>query len=462
MKKISLLLASLLTIGALTACGDEKKDDDDKKKYPIKVDIVGGTADEQEALLKGINTIVCQISGKNATPTGTQKLSEDNGDIVKVTTAQKANVNSKSYTVNIEWACDESSQYFSQWLDSDAQHKLIEIKYQGYGKEVGDFSWWMKKITCGGAVADNANVKYNAKVYGEQYKHEDKTIEFINAVTETPKTVTLKDGTKYYYPSTFDLVDYDIEYDEDGKEKKYSPYFKTNNPDAEEAQYFYVNVACRVVYLAPDGNWGLVHDGSNYLEIYAGAGTKLTPVNWPNLNKEYVVISGNVSQYCGNIQLGFITQIKEATPEQKAAINSVAGDYIKVDETFIEDHFIDEKLETAQVQAIKGVSNSMATVTGTLVAGSIKQGEKEVAASALQDARFTFELKVGEQKQLIAYDYHTNDGTFFNTLKSALAKGGEMTIDGTLRYAGNDTNPFILQGNPGVWSIVPFLSSHVK
>ena len=326
MKKISLLLASLLTIGALTACGDEKKDDD--KKYPIMVNIVGGTADEQEALLKGINTIVCQISGKNATPTGTAKLSEDNGDYVKVTTVQKATINSKSYTVNIDWACQEDSPYFSQWLDSDAQHKLIEIKYQGYGKPEGDFSWWMKKITCGGAVADNANVKYNAKVYGEKYKHEDKTIEFINSVTEEPKTVVAGEET-YYFPSTFDLVDY--EYHEG---KKYSPYFITNNPDAEEAQYFYVNVACRVLYLAPDGNWGLVHDGSNFLEIYAGAGTKLTKANWPNLAKEYVVISGNISQYCGNIQLGFITQIKEATDAQKATIDSNVGENIVVDEEF--------------------------------------------------------------------------------------------------------------------------------
>lgn len=457
MKKISLLLASLLTVGALTACGDDKKDDGgDKKKYPIMVDIVGGTADEQEALLKGINTIVCQISGKNATPVGVAKLSEDNGDIVKVTTAQKANVNSKSYTVNIDWACPEDSPYFSQWLDSDAQHKLIEIKYQGYGKEVGDFSWWMKKITCGDAVAANPNVKYNAKVYGEQYKHDNVDIEFINKVTETPKTVVAGEDS-YYFPSTFDLVDYEYHAGE-----KYSPYFITNNPDAEEAQYFYVNVACKVLYLAPDGNWGLVHDGSNFLEIYAGAGTKLTTVNFPNLAKEYVVISGNISQYCGNIQLGFITQIKEATAEQKAAIDDTVGEYIKVDSDFIRDNFIDENLETAQVQAIDGMSNAMATVTGTLVANTIKQGNEVVTASALKDARFTFELQVGDYRQLIAYDYHTNDGSFFNALKSALIKGGEMTIDGTLRYAGNDTNPFILQGNPGVWSIVPFLSEHIK
>ena len=78
--------------------------------------------------------------------------------------------------------------------------------------------------------------------------------------------------------------------------------------------------------------------------------------------------------------------------------------------------------------------------------------------------RYTFVLEVGSQEMTVAYDYHTDkDGNVgvMAALKTALKAGGQMTIKGTVRYAGNNNLPFITEGNNGVWNIVPYLPAHI-
>lgn len=472
MKKISLIL-TLLAATSLAACGvstdDSDADKEEGKTYPISFETEGGSEDEQTALLEAVNKTIC-TKNANATilPKKSPTFSEDSGDYIKVTTKQGVTINKKSYTVELEWAPDTSSKFYKSTEKSDDQHDIIYLQYYGYGAEGGTFTWDLKSATCGDASsAGDKIVTYKGKVENEKYKHDNVSIADIISITDEPKTVVDNSGDSpvtYEYPSTFDIVDYEFHENE-----KYSPYFITNNPGSD-SEYYYVNVPGKVVYLAPDGNWGLIANGDDFLEIYAGSGTPLTTKNYPNFAKEYVVISGNVSQYCGNIQLGFITQVNEATEAQKATITEPSTTYKAIDSAMF-----DEMGSTApQKQAIVGLQNSLATFTGTYVAGSLKNssGESISASSMIRGkARYSFKLEDTDGNVLtVAYDYHVNptdadDTGVLSALKSALGSGKAMTIKGTMRYNGRDegASPFILdETNPGVWNIVPFLAEHIS
>jgi len=471
MKKSRLLLVGLASV-CLTGCsflnfGKDKKEEDkpaNQSQYEYNPTIVGGTADEQKAILEVLNNKpICNQSGSNTSeifPETKPNLSEDNGDGIKLTLKQVYN----DKTVNLTWDVDTTQTYYGNRLNSDDSHDIIEINYQHYGVADGEFKWSLKKLVCGDAVADNVGIVYTAVCKNEEYYHEDKTIAELYAITDQEKTVDAG-GTEHKFASTFDIVDY--EYTEG---KTYSPYFKTNNPDAKEKQYYYVNVVGKVIYTAPDGNWGLLADGDNVLEFYTGAGKALTTANFPNLAKKYVKISGNMGQYCGNVQLGFITQIKEAK----------ASDITEPTMTYAE--LTEQKLAslkvtgyTAEKQAVMMdgacLSGALKTVTGTLVADSIKvkNGDKMEAATVdtiASGKRITFQLSVGAETMTVAYDYHTDksgSNGLYNALKTALQKGAgaTITVKGTMRYSGNDSAPFITEGNNGVWNIVPFDATHI-
>lgn len=448
MKKLTYLLAGLLAVSSLAACGDDPVK---PKNYPIKLAVSGGSEAEQTAIKEAVNfKPLCSVAGSTVTPVATPNLRQDNekGNTVLLTTSYAVAVSGKNYTVDIEWDVDTTSEFYGATFDFDDKHKQVELAYPGYvesGESVGTFSWSIKKLSCGEATCttqENGNpVKYNAKVYGQEYFHEDMSIAEISAVTAKEKRVEVtKSGSTsvYVFPSTFDLVDYEF----DPEEKTYSPYFVGNNP-GKEKDYRYVNVTGKVIYLAPDGNWGLLANGDDVLEIYAGAGTKLNAQNFPHFADEYVTVVGNISQYCGNIQLGFITEVRKA---DKASVtdptltfkNTLEGDLASLN---IED--------AGQKIAVPGLSNSLRKVTGTIVANSLKDRDgNATTVGALQNNRFTFEVKVGEQKIVVAYDYHTDGNAsvgLFNALKAKLQAGGQITVSGTARYSGADTNPFLDQ-----------------
>jgi hypothetical protein len=297
---------------------------------------------------------------------------------------------------------------------------------------------------------------YNATTRNEEYYHQDATIAEVNAVTDEELVVTAR-GSTHKFASTFDMVDYEDDPDKD----KYSPYWPTNNPEGEK-KYLYLNVKGKIIYTAPDGNWGLLADGDQCLEFYAGKGTPFVTSNFPNITKDRVLISGNMSQYNGNIQLGFITKIKESLENE--GIEEPVLTYPELKEADIAAFKVEGY--TCEKQAIDGFSNSLHSVTGTLVADSIldKEGNVVKNIDSLANNRFTYQLQVGEQVMTVAYDYHTDkEGQvgLFNALKTALKKGGQMTVKGTMRYNGNDDDCFITEGNKGVWNIVPFYTDHV-
>lgn len=476
MKKSRLFLAAIASF-CLAGCSiqdlmfwkkntDDSADTDDgsSKKYALNPEITGGTEAQKTAILDTLNNKpICNQNGSSTSeifPETTPTLNEDNGDGIKITTKQV----SGGLTVNLTWTIDETQEYFGARLRSDDAHDIIEIKYKGYGHPDGEFTWTLSSLACGEAVAANANIVYKAKVKNEVYKHDNVKIADIYSITDEEKVVDAG-GTEHKWPATFDIIDYDYH---DGT--TYSPYFKTNNPDATEKQYLYYNVPGKVIYLAPDGNWGLLADGKNVLEIYAGAGTALNEKNWPNFGAKYVKVSGNMGQYCGNVQLAFITKVTALTDAEKQEITEPEPlQYRAIEESLLAS--LNVEGYTNQKQAVKladgtCLSNSLGQVTGTLVAGSIKDknGNAVSNIASMANNRFTFDLQVGNETLTVAYDYHTDRDAshgLFNALKTALQTGGEMTIKGTMRYAGNNSGPFISEGNNGVWNIVPFLAEHV-
>ena len=474
MKKSRFLVAAVAAF-TLASCSIEDLMFWQSTKLPegnwdFTVPIRGGSEEEKIAILDTINNKpIANQNGKASTelypasyygetlPT----LNEDDGDGIKLTTKQIQG----EKTVELTWTIDESQLYFGGRLKSDDAHDIVDIAYQGYGAPDGQFTFVLSKIVCGRAVSKNADLVYKVNVKAEEFRHDNATLADIYKINSEKLVVKNENEVVINkWESTFDIVDYTY----DKNASSYSPYFKTNNPEATEKQYLYYNVPGKVIYTAPDGNWGLLADGKNVLEFYAGSGTALNEKNWPNLANKYVKISGNMGQYCGNVQLGFVTKILSLKDTEKAKIAEPDLSYRQLNETFLASLKVEGY--SCEQQAVKlsdgsCLSNSLAQVTGTYVEGSLKKGEDAATVSDLASgARATFELKVGEQKITVAYDYHTDrngtNGTF-NALKAALTKGGQMTVKGTMRYSGNNSGPFISEGNNGVWNIVPFAPDHI-
>ena len=430
--------------------------------WTIKVNPTGGTAQEQEAIRAACNhSIALKSPSSTIVPTSTPLLEEDKGDFIKLEKSKVERVEKTPYTVSLEWEVDETQSYFKSFVSNEGNTNMLYINYKGWEhkSETGEIKFRLKKATCGGATLSYPEaLQYKCNIQNQQKYVDNLTIAQINKVNGS-KTVTAGTST-YTFESTFDMVDYEFHTGE-----KYSPYFKIheNNADVEGA-YYYCNVPGKVIYTAPDGNWALIADGNQILEVYAGSGTPLTATNFPYLQVgKYVVVTGNLAQYCGNIQLGFVTSITELTDH--SAIAEPAGTtFATMTEQKISGlkSTVDSQYDKS---AIDGFSNSLGQVTGTVVANSLKDkdGNSVSSASSLANNRFTFDVQVGSQTLKVAYDYHTDkDGSvgLFNALKSKLSTSGTtITVKGTMRYSGNNSSPFLEP--KGVWTIVPYLPSQV-
>ena len=483
-KLIPLFLASSLLLGACTMPDwlpfgkkgneqqeEEKKDDGSAKKYDINPEIEGGTDAEKAAILDAVNKKpVCQQVGSSSVtmyPDSNLTMDEHKYHNIKLTTKQKMG----DLYVELTWSVDETQEYFGKIHHlSDGVHDLIEVKYKGYNQTGGTISWALTKIVCGSAVS-NTRIEYSAKVKNETYVHDDVSLAQLLAVTDEPKTVSVG-GIDYHYPSTFDKVDYSENSTNDTG--GYSPFWVPNNPDATDYPgYYYVSVPGKVVYTSPDGNWGLLADGRNVIEFYAGSGTSFINDNWPNLANKYVRVEGNMSMYNGNTQIGYVTKIAALSETEKAAITDPEPlvfremDEAKLAALHVEG-FTNQKM--AVVYDDGGcLMNGLAQVTGTYVEGTLNEVSSDGTQTAVtnidnlnKSKRCVFDVKVGEQTITIAYDYHTDkDGKsgVNAAIKNALKKTGNITVLGTMRYNGN--KGFRCDDNTGVWNLTPFLATHI-
>ena len=467
-----------LTSLALASCSLFGGKDKDEKTYDYMVEITGGSEAEQTAILEALNNRpMANLNGKTSTeifpyPDSHMTLKEDDGDGIKLTTSQAMG----DLTVKITWSIDESQEYYGGRKQSDAAHDIVEIAYKGFEDENGNpnpegsFEWKISKMECGSAVAENANIVFKAKVKNEEFYHADVKIADIYAFHEGTEEEQTVSGHKF--DGMFDLVDYT-----DKGTGSYSPYFKIHEKNKDNgAKYYYVNVVGEVIYLAPDGDWGLIADGDEVLEIFAGSGQAFTRTNWPNLELgAKVKVSGNLGTYQGNIQLGFVTKIRTASEAEAASISPATKNYKNL--TSAELALFESSRFTCQKQAVKfdGVDamNSLASITGTVDVSSLMVKGKEdgatfASATANQmDSQLRAKFKVnveGGKSIWVVYDYHVDSNEslgIFSGLKDKLTNGGTITVKGSLRFDGDNSLTFITEGNAGVWSIVPFASGHV-
>lgn len=447
--RFATLLASM---SLLTACnpidwiknlingGGGKSGEIDYDDYDVVPEFETGSKEEQIAILEAINYKKPVTTKSNMTvfPDVTANLTEDAGDYIILSTKQLMG----NLTVEYEWEINTNQATFNNMSDIDEYHRLIEFNYPGFGNPKTEFVFEMKQASCGSAVTKKTNCSYKVSLEGEKNLHGLMTIAEIQAVTEGDYVTEY--GT---YPSRFAVLNYDLE----------KPW-PIANPGDPEANQRFLSVLGKIIYYAPDGNWLLLANGSDVIEVYTGAGTPLTPSKYPAMNDQYVKVYGQVAGYRGNIQIGIIENIKTATAEEKATITEPTLAVREIDDTFIKTE-LDLEGKDYQRQAVRNCfSNSLAKISGTVIANSYVEDGK----------RFTFDVQVGTRTMKVAYDYHT-DNNGADGLKGAIqakAKVGGTAIEvtGTMRYSNSVEK--VSQGcfglvSGGEWTIVPYLASHI-
>lgn len=447
--RFATLLASM---SLLTACnpidwiknlingGGGTVDTDD---YDIIPEFASGTAEEQKAILEAINYKKPVTTKSNSTifPDITSTLTEDSGDYVILSTKQLMG----NLTVVYEWEIDTTQTNLAKVSDTDEYHKVLEFNYPGFGNPNTEFTWSMKKATCGSAVTSKTNCNYKVSLAGEKNLYGLMTIDELQAVTDGQ--FTSQKGDKY--PSRFDVLNYESE----------NPWPIAHPLDPEANQRF-LSVIGKIIFAAKDGNWLLLANGPYITEIYNGAGTPLTPAKFPAMSDVYVKVYGQVAGYRGNIQVGIIENIKSLTPDERAAVVEPNYTIREIDDEFITNNLELPAEYKCQKMAVPGCfSNSMAKITGTVVANSYVEDGK----------RFTFKVDLGEKIMTVAYDYHSDSEGKDNNLKSTLlakaqTAGAAVTITGTMRYSnskGKVSEGCFRMQEGGEWNIVPFLPEHV-
>ena len=498
MKKTLFILPLLAGLALTTGCDLFKKKTDDDA-WIVVPEIEGGTAAEKQAILEAVNNLsVCvRKGGTDLFPTAKNiNLSGTEQDYIRVLNK----VNSGGKTVELTWDFKTSQSTFDAKVKVDDNADLVYIKYPAAGAADQTFEWSLTKIVCGSAVSTKTNSDYTATVKAPMYDFVPMTIAQINAVTENaePQSFTV-DGKTYTYASTSDIINYEAK----NSSNKYSPWWKTGRAADAEDNYIFTTVRGKIIYLSDDGNWGLLADGDNVIEIYSGSELDLNSTAYPEINSDYVEVKGEVSHYYGNFQMSFIKSIRKyegsvtaptmsyptltgeklaaAQCEVKYTHNTKAySESTEYYEKTGEDTYVAATPTAEQVNAdktaaaadqkyfLKSVTyrqftkqfaqNSLATVTGKVLTNP---------SSTTKGARFTFDIQVGTEKMEVAYDYHVdkNSGSVENALRAVAKKGDTITIKGTLRFSHGQDKTLIpvtnQKGTGGQWSIVPFLAAHM-
>jgi len=450
MKKIITLLVAACSTFALASCGGS----DTPTVKELVSNVSGGTADQREAIQTCVKKSIAQISNTTTVLIGgSYDLSEDNGDYLSLATTWATKVTSgKKYDVYIDWDVS-SSAFVRSVTDSDATHKMVEFNYPGQGGQDGTYTFSIRSMSCGEASTMDPKVSYTCNVKKATYKHYDVSIDDVN------KVVDIGDG-KYGY----DIVDYS-----DSKHV----WFKQqpeNVDKGDKSGYYYVNCTGKLIYATPDGNWGLIADGDSIMEIYAGSMYNIKESRYPAMKDKYITVVGNMAHYYGNLQIGYITEMKSANTTdlkngEPSGLHKVmtANDFAAIKNEF-----------GGHSQCVNGanLSNALVSVNATYVAGSLKgsDGKATTKDKLASSARFTFDVKVkgvdcADEVITIAYDYHVDkDGSqnVFANISKVIDSTSEFVLKGTLRYSGDDSNGFVQTSTiPGAWQIAPFLSDHI-
>ena len=340
-------------------------------------------------------------------------------DYVALTTSQVImdDETGENVTVYIDWSYDEVP-FIKEVLPIDETHKGI---YFTYDAEEHDFPF-KATLKCG-----NKSAEMNFKVHlmTKNLKFDNYTLEQIYKVTDTN--------------DNFDLVNPD------------TGYYKPNN---EGFTFTCVSTYGRVVYVSPDGNWGLIADGDYVLELYSGSNLDLDTTRYPALVPgQTVYVEAELGCYKGNLQVSYIFDISKAD-DSKAAAST--GFKALTGADYVGKHYWENKL-----------MNSLRTVSAKFAGNVMQNGKAVTDFSKLGNDRFTFDVTVGSDTLTIAYDYHVDrkgELGIFNAYKekiSKLSSGADITVKGTFRFAGPVDKSY--KGNESAtnWNLVPFELDHI-
>lgn len=498
MKKYFTLLAATLAIGVMTctSCGEKGEEEE-----VLHMDTEGGTEKQAKAINQKLGTSIVLINGSTTALGGVTRTHQLNGNDCNYIFVTKT-TGTGSNTMTFTWDIDTTSEWVKRVTPVNENQDMIEFNYPKKGEASVPFQFKLTKVELGQChTVDGQFIPYNIVLSPDSYSFTDYRVAQLSKVTN----------------GKFDIIDY----------SKNSAYFPTNNPDAEaNKQYLYVNVYGEVVYLSPDGNWGLLGEGDKMIEFYAGSSARpFKPSLWNGLEVGAKVrMRGNMSQYNGNIQLGFVTQIEPLSDAKISELSLLDADltYKSIGESDIVSWVRDDDAN-AHKQTIDGLMNSLGKVTGKIVPDSWyhqASGESSSKASYFKyTTRNYFKVQVGSQTITIAYDYHvaydkntlTNMALAakYNSLwnfkedtsvptskfdyygKFVRSSYGFIEVDaktytmldiepgttvtyspnglntttafdfcGTLRFNGSDSNPF--NDNNGVWNLCPFEEGGIK
>lgn len=336
-------------------------------------------------------------------------------DYVAITTSQLITdePTGQDVTVNIEWEFDDKATFVKQVLDIDETHKGI---YFMYDSAEHDFPF-KAVLKCG---EESAEMNFSVHLMTKNLTFDNYTLEQIYQTTS---------GN-----DNFELVNPD------------TGYYKPNN---EGFTFTCVSTYGRVVYVSPDGNWGLIADGDYILELYSGSNLDLNTTRYPALVPgKTVYVEAELGCYKGNLQVSYIFDISSADDSKAAASTGyralAAADYVGK-------HYWENKL-----------MNSLRQVNAKY-AGNIMQNNKAVTDLAnLKNDRFTFDVTLGSDTLTIAYDYHVDrkgELGIFNAYKAklaALTSGADVVVKGTLRFAGPVDKSYKGNETATTWNLVPY------
>lgn len=432
--KIKKFLLSLLAAGAvftLAGCtgGNQRQVSDfnwfighEGKSAPVPADEGDQGSNGQKACEAALAKTLCYNS--RSTAMIADKVTDfdaDTNQYLYLVTKITVKVQGEEYICDVKWAYDSNSPSFGgiRYFWEDKTHAQIDLKYPGIGEAERDFAL-TATVKCGSATASKSQ---------NYFAH-------LKAPTLQYDSITIADVYKLNAAGTnFDIVD------------EAQDYFKPNHGQ----KYFYCKVKGKVNYCAPDGNWGLISDGNQVMEIYAGAGTKLTEEFFPALGTGYVEVVGNLSMYLGNIQIGYIYQINALSD------HSMIAEPTGWNEVTTENYANVHQYTPLWMNGFWKVS---ATYNGNI---KDSNGNDITDPSKIVDKRFTFEVKVGDKVLVIAWDYHADNGVtdadaglgIFNEFKAkivSLKVGDPVNIKGTMRFVRTEG----VFKDKGAWNLVPF------
>lgn len=419
MKKITPFLVGLM---ALTACGLASCGDD--ADFAEVLD---------EALVYAPNMV-------NPGPGGAE-ICDDNtpskGNAVKVVTHYTLN-NGK--TAEITWDYSESADLVRNVSAWDENHDLVEINFSLTETEY--FVFRPKEIKIGSAKRSfnqlqsiyntmwpDEALEFNITCKPAQYKYDAVPVSYFS------KLNSAGDG--------YECVDYV------GGSTEYA--FKTNYTQKK----FDCMTSGKIVYVAADYDFFILGDGDNYVNVFMGSARTSAANDFPLIRVgNYVEVRGYLDQYNSAFQMTIINRVRALSDAEKAKIAEPTG-YKALTEAEINSW----KLSSGEKHnfVVAGLMNSLKSVTGTYVPGTLKDSNGKSVTSMTVNARHTFKLQVGATQLDIAYDYHVvnaKEDALFGKINSIFTSGAAATIQGTMRYEGSSISEKVNAGS-GIWRLAP-------